>query len=284
MNLREVLKMADDIVFAKTGEHIDDLQETILRGTMQGEKYTKIAEESHCNESYVRDVGSKLWQILSQELGEEVHKSNLRSSMERWQVSNVSNFAKDVVGIGIFNNCGEARYPPNIPNSNSPNQKTSYQDLSEMPEVGTFYLRTPQLDTLTNWILQQRCRLIALTGISGKRERMIEGLALAMIHLKAAGARTIYIDGSFVTSKPKPIDFDACYDRETVDFENLRVNAPRLFNYSDRAAQKAKYRGEIFPSDQPVGNYGENSFEFFQIDRQQNRKGIIAIDLLRWEP
>lgn len=117
-----------------------------------------------------------------------------------------------------------------------------------------------------------------------QRERMIEGLALAMIHLKAAGARTIYIDGSFVTSKPKPIDFDACYDRETVDFENLRVNAPRLFNYSDRAAQKAKYRGEIFPSDQPVGNYGENSLEFFQIDRQQNRKGIIAIDLLRWEP
>ncbi len=86
-------------------------------------------------------------------------------------------------------------------------------------------------------------------------------------------------------------DFDACYDacggrshRETVDMDNLRVNAPRLFNHDNRDAQKAKYRGEIFPSDQPVGNYGDNSFEFFQKDRRHRKKGIIAIDLLRWSP
>jgi predicted ATP-dependent serine protease len=30
-----------------------------------------------------------------------------------------------------------------------------------------FYDRLPELETLTTWILQQRCRLIALTGISG---------------------------------------------------------------------------------------------------------------------
>jgi hypothetical protein len=36
-----------------------------------------------------------------------------------------------------------------------------------MPELGAFYNRIPELDTLTNWILQQHCRLIALTGISG---------------------------------------------------------------------------------------------------------------------
>ncbi|HBY78490.1 MAG TPA: ATPase, partial [Cyanobacteria bacterium UBA11148] len=41
------------------------------------------------------------------------------------------------------------------------------QDLSEMPDLGAFYDRTPELDTLTTWILQQHCRLIALTGISG---------------------------------------------------------------------------------------------------------------------
>ena len=105
-----------------------------------------------------------------------------------------------------------------------------------------------------------------------------------MTQLKAAGCRTIYINGSFVTSEPEPNDFDACYDRETVDREYLRMNAPRLFNHSDRNAQKAKYRGEIFPSDQPVGNYGDNSFEFFQKDRRQRKKGIIAIDLMRWEP
>ncbi|MCL1464784.1 NB-ARC domain-containing protein [Argonema galeatum] len=175
MNLKEVLKMADDLVFAKTGQHLDDLQEAILRGTMQGEKYTKIAEEFHCNESYVRDVGSKLWQILSQELGEKVSKSNFRSTMERLQISIVSHHAQDSVQIGFVNFCGESRYSPNIPNSHPPNQETSnteqtkisHQDLSEMPELGAFYDRTPELETLTTSILQQRCRLIALTGISG---------------------------------------------------------------------------------------------------------------------
>src|SRR4028119_17966 len=173
MNLKEVLKMADEIVFAKTGQHLDNLQEAILRGTMQGEKYTQIAEEIHCNESYVRQVGSELWQIVSEEFGEDVNKKNFRSVMGRFIFENVSNFEN--VAISSFNTCGEGRHPPNIPNSHPPNQDTSnskqtktlYQDLSEMPELGDFFDRLPELDTLTTWILQQRCRLIALTGISG---------------------------------------------------------------------------------------------------------------------
>ena len=167
--------MADEMVFAKTGQHLDNLQEAILRGTMQGEKYTKIAEEIHCNESYVRQVGSQLWQIISEELGEDVNKKNFRSAIKRFQVSNSSNFAQGVLAIGNLNICAEGRHPPNIPNSQPPNQETSntkqpqtsHQDLSEMPELGDFFDRTPELQTLTTWILQQNSRLITLTGISG---------------------------------------------------------------------------------------------------------------------
>jgi hypothetical protein len=43
------------------------------------------------------------------------------------------------------------------------------------------------------------------------------------------------------------------------------------------------YRGDIFRSDEPVGDLGLDSFEFFQRDRNLNKKGIIAIDLIRWE-
>lgn len=120
-------------------------------------------------------------------------------------------------------------------------------------------------------------------GNNERRLLLIQGLQMAMERLKAAGCRTIYINGSFVTTKPKPGDFDACYDDETVDKNYLRIHAPRLLNHYDRAAQKAKYKGEIFPSNQPIGNYGDNS-DFFQRDRQKNKKGIIAIDLIRWEP
>ena len=119
-------------------------------------------------------------------------------------------------------------------------------------------------------------------GTNALRLRLMRGLQMAMEQLKAAGCRTIYINGSFVTIKADPGDFDACWDREDVDIDYLRIHAPRLLNHYDRAEQKAKYRGELFPSDQPIGNYGMDSFELFQRDRKQNRKGIIAIDLVRW--
>src|SRR4028119_1780162 len=175
MNLKEMLNLADDIVFAKTGQHLDDLQAAVLRGTLQRETYKEIAKDFDCSESRIREIGSELWQILSQELGEDVSKTNFRSTMERFQVSNSLNFAQDVVAIGNFNICGEARHPPNIPNSHPANQETSnskptktlHQDLSEMPKLGDFYDRPLELHTLTTWILQQRCRLITLSGISG---------------------------------------------------------------------------------------------------------------------
>jgi energy-coupling factor transporter ATP-binding protein EcfA2 len=174
MNLEEVLKLADKIIFTKTGQHLNDLQESVLRGTLQRDTYKQIAKDFDCSESRVREVGADLWQILSEQLGEEVSKSNFRSAMDRLQNStNVSNFAQDVVAISSFNICGESKHPPDIPNphnqetSNSKQTQTSHQELSEMPELGTFYDRIPELETLTTWILQQHCRLIALTGTSG---------------------------------------------------------------------------------------------------------------------
>jgi hypothetical protein len=194
MNLKEVLKLADEIVFTKTGQHLDDLQEAVLQGTLQRETYKEIAKDFDCSESRIREIGSQLWRILSEELGEDVSKSNLRSTMGRFIFSNVSNFEKEAVAIGSFekevvaissfNICEKTLHPSNLQNSNPSPEQTSnsqqtpslHQDLSEMPDLGAFYdspsgdsfaSRTPELDTLTTWILQQRCRLIALTGISG---------------------------------------------------------------------------------------------------------------------
>jgi hypothetical protein len=175
MNLKEMLKFADDIVFVKTGQHLDDLQEAVLRGTLQRETYKQIAKDFDCSESRIREIGSELWQILSEQLGEDVNKKNFRSAMERLQVSIFSNVVQDRVRVRNINFCGEGRHPPNIPNSHPPNQETSntkqpetpHQDLSEMPELGAFYDRTHELQTLTTSILQQNCRLIAITGISG---------------------------------------------------------------------------------------------------------------------
>jgi len=112
MNLKEALKIADRIIFEKTGQHLDDLPEAVLKGTLEHETHKHIAKEFDCSQSNVRQIGSESWQILSEEFGEDVSKTNFRSAMQRFQISKVSNFVQDVqdfVALSSFNTCGEAR-------------------------------------------------------------------------------------------------------------------------------------------------------------------------------
>lgn len=175
MDVQEVLKLADDLVFINTGKHLDNLQEVILRGTLQGLKYSKIADESHCTEGHVKDIASELWKLLSEVSGEEVNKSNFRVTLERLKFSHLRNFNKDIVQIGEINFCGDSSPSPKVPNSptdeeplNKGNTEPNLrQFLAEMPKSGIFYDRTTSLTTLKQWILQENTRLLAIHGIVG---------------------------------------------------------------------------------------------------------------------
>ncbi|WP_366517100.1 hypothetical protein [Microcoleus sp. PH2017_40_RAT_O_B] len=149
MDVQEVLRFADEMVFAKTGEHLDDLQKAILLGVWKGQKHSTIAEESHRTEGHVRNVASELWQILSEVFGEEVNKSNLKIAMERWRFSIVSsNFAKDFAQINNINVCGDTLQPPEIPKDRSPSKPTpdtskpqTRLDLADAPHIRTRHPR-----------------------------------------------------------------------------------------------------------------------------------------------
>ncbi|WP_333357224.1 hypothetical protein [Microcoleus sp. herbarium14] len=95
MDIKEILIFADDLVFTKTGKHLDDVQNAVLRGAWKGNTYTKIADESGYSDGHLRDVASELWKILSDLLGEDINKSNFRSAMERSQVTYFSNYGKN---------------------------------------------------------------------------------------------------------------------------------------------------------------------------------------------
>jgi len=175
MDVKEVLRFAENLVFAKTGEHLDDLQEAILRGAWKGQRYSKIAEESHCTEGHVRNVASELWQVLSDVLGEELNKSNFKTTLERCRFSIVSsNFAKDFGSINNINVCGDTLQPPEIPKSRSPSTPTSDTsqpqtrlDLADAPHISSLSDRTSELATLEKWIVQEKCTLAAISGLSG---------------------------------------------------------------------------------------------------------------------
>lgn len=100
---------------------------------------------------------------------------------------------------------------------------------------------------------------------------MIGGLELVITLLKAAGCRTIYVDGSFISSKEKPGDFDACWEEEGVDITSLKSIAPTLYNFTlQRVEQKRKYKGEIFPANYPANDSGIVYIDFFQF-RYKNK-------------
>lgn len=113
-------------------------------------------------------------------------------------------------------------------------------------------------------------------GGNAYRLDLLAGLKRALKNLQQAGCSEFYLDGSFVTDKVEPADFDGCWSKVGVEPEKLD---PVLLDFSqERAAQKAKYGGELFIAQSPA-TFERLYLDFFQRDRRNQRKGIIGIRL-----
>ena len=176
MDVEEALEFVDHLALTTTGKHLDRLQKAILRGAWNNQKYKEIAQHHNRSEKYVKEVGFKLWKLLSVALGkEQVSKANFRAKLENLQVSNVS-----LVGNGcihIRNISADTFYSPKVSQPESLQEETFKeqtsntkpkvcQDLADAPEPNLFYNRTSELTTLENWVLG-RTRLITILGLSG---------------------------------------------------------------------------------------------------------------------
>jgi hypothetical protein len=119
--------------------------------------------------------------------------------------------------------------------------------------------------------------LLERYGYTPWRRHLLDGLLAALRLLRTAGCERAWIDGSFVTAKEAPGDFDACWDAQGVDFD--RVDERLLTFDKGRATQKAAFFGELFISDMGADPQGTLFRDFFQTDRDGRKKGIIVIDL-----
>src|ERR1039457_831423 len=63
--------------------------------------------------------------------------------------------------------------------------------------------------------------VVARFGTNPWRRELLGGLFKALKLLRASGCRTVNLDGSFVTAKARPVDFDVCWDADGVDFDRL---------------------------------------------------------------
>lgn len=110
------------------------------------------------------------------------------------------------------------------------------------------------------------------------RWELLAGLREALENLRDAGCQRAYIDGSFVTAKERPGDFDACWETVGVDAGLLD---PVLLEFANaRAAQKERFGGELFPAEAVADPDGTRFLDYFQRDKLTGEpKGIVALDL-----
>lgn len=81
MDLKEALEFVDNLIYTKTGKHLNDLERQVFIGSWQGQTYEEIYP---FNPEYVEKyVGYKLWQKISNVLREKVSKKKFRGALER---------------------------------------------------------------------------------------------------------------------------------------------------------------------------------------------------------
>ena len=100
-----------------------------------------------------------------------------------------------------------------------------------------------------------------ITGL--QREKLKQGMEPMLQNLRDAGCKSVKIDGSFVTSKLNPNDFDGTWNPDGVDFTIL----DSVINAGDKLLMKEKYLGELYRQDLIEAGSGKTFDEFFQIDR-----------------
>ncbi|HUX57372.1 MAG TPA: hypothetical protein VMV77_10385 [Bacteroidales bacterium] len=116
-------------------------------------------------------------------------------------------------------------------------------------------------------------------GFTFHRENLLFGLEEGISVLRKSWCKKIYLDGSFITTKPRPNDFDVCYEPPP-DLNKFKIGYPEFFDFSNnRSKQKKKYKGEFWPTTANLDlNY--TILEGFQHDKYTGKeKGIIEIDL-----
>jgi hypothetical protein len=122
------------------------VQEIVFRSTWEGKTYLEMAQEVKYDPGYLKDVGYELWRSLSVALGEKVTKNNLH---------------------GVLKRSAQRQKDTNAPSTLNFQPFTSHASWGEAIDVSQFYGRTTELETLSQWIVRDRTRVITLLGMGG---------------------------------------------------------------------------------------------------------------------
>ncbi len=118
----------DNLVFAKTQKHLDNLQVSILTGVLKDQKYSEIADDYKCTKGHVKDKAYELWGILSKSLGiENINRHNFRTIVEKLKFTNSQSIIGHKVRIDNMNFCpNSSKEKPIIDNDLIEDEPTNF--------------------------------------------------------------------------------------------------------------------------------------------------------------
>lgn len=155
------------------------------------------------------------------------------------------------------------RSPPVDPNAPEPGPLTDWGDA---PEVSTFYGRDDELALLTDWLLEQRCRVISVLGMGGMGK---SALTVALMHrvadqfdavlwrsLRDAPPCELLLDDLLrvLAGEPLAMALDGLERRLTLLFEYLRTRRVLLvLDNLESIMEEAEGSGRMLPGYEGCG-------------------------------
>lgn len=112
------------------------------------------------------------------------------------------------------------------------------------------------------------------TTNSGRKKKLDNALLFFGI-FHSCGCQTVYIGGSFVSTKQHPSDIDLCFDLTSVDYQKLQNDFPDFFDFNKLGEIKRNTGCHILYFDRDTTYL----LKMLQEDRDGFRKGLVKLKL-----
>ncbi|MGD1938187.1 MAG: AAA family ATPase [Cyanophyceae cyanobacterium] len=146
----DALTGLDSAIATAGAKPLTPLERQILQAAWDQDAYGTVAQRLYLTEGHIKDVASNLWKQLAILLGFKLSKRTFRGLMEQHWAQRDGEISAEKVAI--------------LPGIKTRAAAASWADA---PAVDRFYGREEEQQVLTRWILQDRCRLVALAGLGG---------------------------------------------------------------------------------------------------------------------
>jgi len=103
-DLNKAIEIANQAVLSKFSRNLSDIEIIVLKGAWERYEYDQIAARHQYTTSYIsQDVAPKLWNLLTNALGERVRKSNFKEALKRsWKNKSGDNISTSPVDTEIY--------------------------------------------------------------------------------------------------------------------------------------------------------------------------------------